>query len=86
MQLRKPNAFHPIHVICLDIKDTPQDAVIGGALALKLCQKVCVLSHCRRLMRLQINVLSDLEMDVPKAIDEFEAECQTKLLYALVYV
>ncbi|OQR92628.1 RNA polymerase II subunit A C-terminal domain phosphatase [Achlya hypogyna] len=72
LQLRKPHAFHPLHVICLDIKDTPQDAIIGGTLALTLCKK--------------INALTDLELNVPKAIDEFEAECHTKLLYALLYI
>ncbi len=43
IQLRKPSqVMKPLHVICLDIKDTPEHAKIGGKLALDLCQKVCM--------------------------------------------
>lgn len=32
--------WHPIHLICLDTKDTPEQAKIGGLLALELCLAV----------------------------------------------
>ncbi|RLO04310.1 hypothetical protein DYB28_006814, partial [Aphanomyces astaci] len=72
LQLRKPKDFRPIHVICLDIKDTPKDAKIGGSLALDLCKL--------------INDLPDLEDGIPQAIDTFETQKQLKLLYAPLYI
>ncbi len=40
LQLRKPKDFRPLHVICLDVRDTPEDAKLGGSAALELCQLV----------------------------------------------
>lgn len=31
---------HALHLLCLDTKDTPEHAKLGGALALELCQAV----------------------------------------------
>ena len=33
-------AWRPLHVLCLDTKDTPEHAKVGGSLALELCQAV----------------------------------------------
>ena len=33
-------AWRPLHVLCLDTKDTPEHAKTGGQLALELCQAV----------------------------------------------
>lgn len=32
--------WRPLHLLCLDTKDTPEHAKIGGSLALELCQAV----------------------------------------------
>ncbi|KAF4028131.1 Ssu72-like protein [Phytophthora infestans] len=31
-------AWRPLHLLCLDTKDTPEHAKVGGSLALELCQ------------------------------------------------
>ncbi|ETW01454.1 hypothetical protein H310_06968 [Aphanomyces invadans] len=72
LQLRKPKDFRPLHLICLNIKDTPEDAKIGGSLALDLCK--------------MINHLPDLEDGIPQAIEAFETQKQLKLLYAPLYI
>lgn len=33
-------AWRPLHLLCLDTKDTPEHAKVGGSLALELCQAV----------------------------------------------
>ncbi|RLN89214.1 hypothetical protein BBJ28_00011484 [Nothophytophthora sp. Chile5] len=33
-------AWRPLHLLCLDTKDTPEHAKVGGSLALELCQSV----------------------------------------------
>jgi RNA polymerase II subunit A C-terminal domain phosphatase SSU72 len=44
LQLRVANGdYHPLHLLCLDTKDTPEHAKIGGGLALELCQSVCIM-------------------------------------------
>uniref|UniRef100_K3WF98 RNA polymerase II subunit A C-terminal domain phosphatase SSU72 n=1 Tax=Globisporangium ultimum (strain ATCC 200006 / CBS 805.95 / DAOM BR144) TaxID=431595 RepID=K3WF98_GLOUD len=41
LQLRVGNGdWQPLHLLCLDTKDTPEHAKIGGSLALELCQAV----------------------------------------------
>lgn len=41
LQLRVGNGdWKPLHLLCLDTKDTPEHAKIGGSLALELCQSV----------------------------------------------
>ena len=72
LQLRSPDDFKPIHVICLDIKDTPEHAKIGGALALSLCQK--------------LDATEDHEMAISTKIEEWEQEKQIKLHYSLVFI
>lgn len=32
--------WRPLHLLCLDTKDTPEHAKVGGSLALELCQAV----------------------------------------------
>nr|CCA19916.1 RNA polymerase II subunit A Cterminal domain phosphatase putative [Albugo laibachii Nc14] len=64
--------WHPIHLICLDTKDTPEQAKIGGLLALELCQA--------------IDALSELEDDVVREIRRFEKARDVRLLYSLLYL
>lgn len=41
LQLRVGDGeWRPLHLLCLDTKDTPEHAKIGGSLALELCQAV----------------------------------------------
>lgn len=37
---------HALHLLCLDTKDTPEHAKLGGALALELCQAVRTGCQC----------------------------------------
>jgi RNA polymerase II subunit A C-terminal domain phosphatase SSU72 len=63
-------SFHKkrLHVICLDVEDTPQDALNGGALTLELCQ--------------EIDALPELNDDsVKKTVVAFEKRHQLELFY-----
>lgn len=61
LQLRDATGdWRPLHLLCLDTKDTPEHAKIGGSLALDLCQAVrsplvwmveCMSSSCRTVCR-----------------------------------
>lgn len=74
LQLRAPRDFKPIHCICLDIKDTPEHAKIGGALALSLCQKLDT-----RGGENPVTVLA-------QRIEEWQEEEGILLHYSLIYV
>ncbi|TDH67673.1 hypothetical protein CCR75_006007 [Bremia lactucae] len=64
--------WRPLHLLCLDTKDTPEHAKVGGSLALELCQAIDVL-----------NSLNDGIMD---AIQNFENKKNVHLLYSLMHV
>ena len=40
IQTRGARDFKPVHVICLSVRDSPEDAVLGANLALNLCSEV----------------------------------------------
>ena len=40
LQSRDPDDLTPIHVINIDVKDTPEEAVVGGQDALLICKLV----------------------------------------------
>uniref|UniRef100_A0AAV1U0H9 RNA polymerase II subunit A C-terminal domain phosphatase SSU72 n=1 Tax=Peronospora matthiolae TaxID=2874970 RepID=A0AAV1U0H9_9STRA len=65
-------AWRPLHVLCLDTKDTPEHAKVGGSLALELCQAID-----------KLNSLDDGIMDV---ILDFESRKDMYLLYSLMHV
>lgn len=73
LQLRRGKGeWIPLHVICLDIKDTPHHAKIGGSLALELCEK--------------INSIQNLELDIGSALEGFEEQKKLRLLYSAIYL
>lgn len=77
LQLREPTEdFRPIHVICLDTKDNPQEAARQGQVALDLCWR---LEHCQ-----------DLTTEAAEVVDEFQNEraqyTPIKVLYQLCYL
>eukprot|EP00536_Pseudo-nitzschia_multiseries_P010877 jgi/Psemu1/319948/estExt_fgenesh1_pm.C_3480015 len=77
LQIREPTEnFAPIHVICLDTKDNPEEAQLQGKVALDLCWR--------------LEAAEDLVTDAPEILDEFEREKMThtpiKVLYQLCYL
>jgi hypothetical protein len=88
--------WRPLHLLCLDTKDTPEHAKIGGGLALELCQAVRPLlvwksgvREGRRTESLydnQIDQLPDLYNGIADAIDAFEASHKLRLLYSLIHI
>ncbi|EEY68482.1 RNA polymerase II subunit A C-terminal domain phosphatase, putative [Phytophthora infestans T30-4] len=65
-------AWRPLHLLCLDTKDTPEHAKVGGSLALELCQA--------------IDVLNSLNDGIIDAIQDFESRKNVHLLYSLLHV
>ncbi|CEG40116.1 rna polymerase ii subunit a c-terminal domain [Plasmopara halstedii] len=61
--------FKQLHIICLDIVDTPEEASLGG---------ICVLELCR-LLNVQTTKLT--EEFVKKTVEQFEKDNNQKLLY-----
>ena len=41
-QQRNPEGFLPLHVICMDTRDSPKDAVEQGKNVRRLCKQVCI--------------------------------------------
>ena len=72
IQLRSPNEFKPLHVICLDIKDTPEHAKIGGQLALSLCHS--------------LNHVENHSQALSKKIEIWQDENGIKLHYSLIFL
>ncbi|TMW63466.1 hypothetical protein Poli38472_002407 [Pythium oligandrum] len=73
LQLRVGHGdWRPLHLLCLDTKDTPEHAKIGGGLALELCQS--------------IGVLPDVNEGIISAIEAFEAKHKLRLLYSLLHL
>ncbi|CAI5721562.1 unnamed protein product [Peronospora destructor] len=64
--------WRPLHLLCLDTKDTPEHAKVGGSLALELCQA--------------IDVLNSLDDGIIDAIQDFESRKNVHLLYSLMHV
>ncbi|KAL4159117.1 hypothetical protein PRNP1_004888 [Phytophthora ramorum] len=65
-------AWRPLHLLCLDTKDTPEHAKVGGSLALELCQA--------------IDVLNSVDDGIIDAIQDFEGRRNVHLLYSLMHV
>jgi RNA polymerase II subunit A C-terminal domain phosphatase SSU72 len=78
LQIREPTEnFAPIHVICLDTKDNPHEALLQGRVALELCWK--------------LEAASDVvDTDAAMIVDQFQNERMThtpiKVLYQLCYL
>ncbi|KAJ0407908.1 hypothetical protein P43SY_009195 [Pythium insidiosum] len=73
LQLRHGSGdWKPLHLLCLDTKDTPEHARIGGGLALELCQS--------------IDELNDLGSGILRAIEAFESKHKIRLLYSLMHL
>ncbi|DAZ92722.1 TPA: hypothetical protein N0F65_001779 [Lagenidium giganteum] len=73
LQLRVGNGdWKPLHLLCLDTKDTPEHAKIGGSMALELCQA--------------IDRLDDVDAGIMTAIEDFEAKRKVRLLYSLMHL
>ncbi|KAG7395836.1 RNA polymerase II subunit A C-terminal domain phosphatase [Phytophthora boehmeriae] len=64
--------WRPLHLLCLDTKDTPEHAKVGGSLALELCQA--------------IDTLDDLDGGIINAVQDFESRRNVHLLYSLLHV
>jgi RNA polymerase II subunit A C-terminal domain phosphatase SSU72 len=78
LQLREPTEdWKPIHCICLDTKDNPQEAAIQGRVALELCW-------------LLEAAADDLTNEAPAIVDAFQRERMShtpiKVLYQLCYL
>jgi RNA polymerase II subunit A C-terminal domain phosphatase SSU72 len=78
LQMREPTEnFTPIHVICLDTKDNPQEAKIQGRIALELCWSLEAAA-------------SNLVSEAPIIIETFQQERMShtpiKVLYQLCYL
>ncbi|CEG48937.1 rna polymerase ii subunit a c-terminal domain [Plasmopara halstedii] len=65
-------AWRPLHLLCLDTKDTPEHAKVGGSLALELCQA--------------IDKLDSLDDGIMNVILDFENRKNVHLLYSLIHV
>ncbi|GLE02986.1 hypothetical protein PINS_up011865 [Pythium insidiosum] len=73
LQLRLGSGdWKPLHLLCLDTKDTPEHARIGGGLALELCQS--------------IDELKDLGSGILDAVEAFETKHNIRLLYSLMHL
>ena len=102
LQLRVGNGdWKPIHLICLDTKDTPEHAKVGGKFAVELCQAVRIGSYCCFLSPLtvlnsqvlivavgfaQIDRLKNVEEEIIGAIEAFESRRKLHLLYAALHI
>lgn len=77
LQTREPTEdFRAIHVICLDTKDNPHEAVRQGRVALELCW---LLEQTR-----------DLDLEAPELVERFQEEqmthTQIKVLHQICYL
>jgi RNA polymerase II subunit A C-terminal domain phosphatase SSU72 len=66
----RPPIGKPIHIINLDIKDNPEDAVIGARLLLQLCIK--------------LDDLDDLENGIGQVLEDFQERTGRELLYTVI--
>ncbi|KAF1785811.1 RNA polymerase II subunit A [Phytophthora cactorum] len=66
-------AWRPLHLLCLDTKDTPEHAKVGGSLALDYVKR-------------WIDVLNSLDDGIIDAIQDFESRKNVHLLYSLLHV
>mmetsp|Transcript_10346 Transcript_10346/g.12436 ORF Transcript_10346/g.12436 Transcript_10346/m.12436 type:complete len:235 (+) Transcript_10346:144-848(+) len=78
LHMREPTEnFEPIHVICLDTKDNPDEARIQGRIALELCWLLEAAGD-------------DLVTEAPTIVDDFQTErmkhTPVKILYQLCYL
>lgn len=64
--------WRPLHLLCLDTKDTPEHAKVGGSLALELCQA--------------IDALDSLDTGIMNVVLDFESRHSMHLLYSLLHV
>lgn len=71
---RDPGEMTPMHVINLDVKDTPEDSVIGGQLCLEFCLK------CNQY------VGDELEEKLPDIVEEVMAKSGRNLTHMTVYL
>ncbi len=81
LQLREPSAdLLPIHVICLDTKDNPQEAQLQGQVALELCW----------LLERECQNSDELIEKAPILVQAYQEEIMThtpiKILYQLCYL
>lgn len=60
MRIRLSFKKKRLHVICLDVDDTPEDATSGGKRALELCQ---VLDHAAATAELTEDVVKRIVME-----------------------
>lgn len=90
LQLRQPTTnFKSIHIICLDTKDNPHEAMKQGLVALKLCWML------EQQAQQQSNLSSSsssssLDDEVAEIIDQFQLErdeeTNIKILYQVCYL
>jgi len=78
IQSRDPtDKFKPLHVICLDTKDNPQEAKRQGKVCLQLCWE---LEHCKE----------DLLDGAPRIVEKFQEEISKissiQVLYSVCYL
>ena len=83
LQAREPTEdFEPIHVICLDTKDNPQEAKKQGRIALELCWLLENIAAS--------GTPESLVTEAPGLLDRFQEEKMThtpiKVLYQLCYL
>eukprot|EP00281_Chroomonas_sp_CCMP1168_P028009 CAMPEP_0206252892 /NCGR_PEP_ID=MMETSP0047_2-20121206/22858_1 /ASSEMBLY_ACC=CAM_ASM_000192 /TAXON_ID=195065 /ORGANISM="Chroomonas mesostigmatica_cf, Strain CCMP1168" /LENGTH=181 /DNA_ID=CAMNT_0053679059 /DNA_START=14 /DNA_END=559 /DNA_ORIENTATION=- len=72
LQGRESETFWGVHVINLETKDNHEEAVISAKLTVKLCE--------------MLEGLEDLERDIVRVCDEFQAATKRPLIYSLVYI
>ena len=70
---REPQKFEPIHVLNLEVKDTPEEAEIGARIALELCEDLQKHS-------------SNLEQALPEVVQEIEERYGRDILSRTCYL
>jgi RNA polymerase II subunit A C-terminal domain phosphatase SSU72 len=95
LQMREPTEdLAPIHVICLDTKDNPQEAKIQGRIALELCwilEKIAQQKVKSVYVKTSRKEAAELLMnEIPEILESFQEERMTdnpvKILYQLCFL
>ena len=95
LQMREPTEdLAPIHVICLDTKDNPQEAKIQGRIALELCwilEKIAQQKVKHASKEIRRKDAAEILMDeIPQVLESFQQERMVhnpiKILYQLCFL